>query len=965
MIQAMDEEPRIELDSPLTLKLCSVNKAYKTQSGVFPALKDINLELSGHGIVSILGPSGCGKTTLLNLLGGLDHQDSGSFLVNGVSTQSFKNADWDAYRNRYVGFVFQNYNLIPYKTVLENVLLPLEIAGAKRGRRIELAHEALKKVGLDDLSKKRPNQLSGGQQQRVAIARSIVNSPSLVLADEPTGALDSESSIAVLNLLKEIAKERLVVLVTHNQELAESYSDRQIIMKDGRIVSDSQKASETKTSDPCICFRRKTTRMSFLSCLGSSLKTLTRKKARVGLTTLSCSFGILGVALVLAINNGFSNYVSAVEKSVASSVPISLSPLSTRTHYESQSKGNEFPDEPNVNIYDSRKAYTEVVYNNFSDEYFSYLDAILDDPNCPAYGSAMSVMYYRKSLSYHFMKEDPSGEVREINQYQNASSSGYTIASLTSLPGTILHELYGDEENMSSLYDTIAGEFPSGANDLALVLDSYNRIDFKTMKALGFYAQDATLDDGNDVLSFDDILGSEFRCYTNSEYYGFKNEGELEASLMKRSFPSYNSLSLEISDSDGDGVYDAKLNDLSTEEETKEICEFVSPSASDIYSDVASHKPIKCKIVGILRPKRGSYIQLMPSSIAYTPALSKLIVADQENPITQRMAELQKDNWFLPRASFGFDGKERLEEAFRYLASAITKIKQTNSVDQASNDLANFKEKLGTAFCFMILSGANRSRAFSYVTSPSSYLSFCRGYGATFVQANFQELLLDATLNDGLTLGPDFFTSALDNGIIEYLASMNSYSLVDSILIFPSSVSTKAALVSYLDAWNELHPDQTNDYVDIMTDFTSSLGALVQVLSIVLVVFASVSLIVSSIMTAIITYLSVLERTREIGVLRSCGARKSDVGRLFELECLFVGLVAGGLGVGLSALACLPLNSFLNGMFPSNNLGEIARLNPLSGVLLILVSMALSFISGLIPSRMAARKDPVLCLRSE
>lgn len=966
--EAMSDEPENGIGGSASLSLRSIQKSYRTKGGIFPALNDVNLELGGHGIVSIIGPSGCGKTTLLNLLGGLDRPDSGVFEINGTPTESFKSSDWDAYRNRFVGFVFQNYNLIAYKTVLENVALPLQIAGVRKKERRKLALSALRKVGLENLQKKRPNQLSGGQMQRVAVARSIVNNPSLILADEPTGALDSESSVVVLDLLKEISKERLIVLVTHNQELAERYSDRIIKMKDGRILSDTGFSKNEKISNPCICFQKKKVHMPLISCLDSSLNTVAKKKSRIALTTLSCSFGILGVALILAINNGFSAYVSAVEKSVASSVPVSLSPVSTRTHYERQDKGTEFPEDNNVNIYDSRKSYSEVVYNNFSNEYFSYLDALMDDPSCPAYGSAMSVMYYRKSLYFHFMRQDPSGEVREINQYQTAASSGYTIASLTSLPGTILHELYGNEENMSSLYDTVAGTFPSKANDLALVLDSYNRIDFRTMKALGFYSENAMLDDGNDVVSFERILGSEFKCYTNSEYYGFKDADDLEANLMRRTFPSYNSLSADVSDEDGDGVYDAKLLDSGLDDETKEICEFVAPNVNDVYNDETAHKPIKCKIVGILRPKKGSYIQLMPSSVAYTPALSKLIVADQENPVTRKMAELQKNNWLLPRgpSSFcGFDGKERLSEAFQYLAKALTKIKKTNSVDEASNDLANFKEKLSSAFCFMILPGASASRSFSYVTSPSSYLSFCRGYGATFPLANFQELLLEASLNNGLVLGSSFFSEENEGNIIDYLASMNAYSLVDSILIFPSAVSTKSVLISYLDAWNDAHPDQTNDYLDIMTDFTSSLGTLVQVLSIVLIIFASISLVVSSIMTAIITYLSVLERTREIGVLRSCGARKRDVGRLFEFECLFVGLIAGAIGVALAVVSCLPLNAFLNGMFPSNNLGQIARLNPLSGVILIAVSMMLSFLSGLIPSRVAARKDPVICLRSE
>ena len=962
-------DPRNNTRKITSLELIGIQKKYQSGGNSFCALKEANLKLEGSGIVSIIGPSGCGKTTLLNIIGGLDHQTSGDLLINGVSTKSYKGKDWDLYRNKYIGFVFQNYNLVWYKNVLENVCLPLEIAGVKRAERKAKALAALEKVGLKGLEKKKPNQLSGGQMQRVAIARAIVNEPSIILADEPTGALDSEASLLVLNLLKEISKDHLVLLVTHNETLAQKYSDRIITMKDGLIVSDfGECKNPAKTILNCDS-REKNKCMSPLSALSSAGRTILLKKARISLTALSCSFGILGVALILAINNGFSSYVSNVERSVASSVPIALSPLTTRYHYENEENLPEYPDGNNVNISDYRKSYSEVIYNNFSEEYFSYLNAITKDKNCPAYGSAMSVMFYRKNLTYHFMKEDPSGSVRLINQYQNASSSGYTVASMTSLPGTILHEMYGDEDNMSSLYDTIAGKFPTQADELALVLDSYNRIDFSTMKALGFYVSDASMKGSLDTLTFDQILGSEFKCYTNSEYYGIHSLKELEEKTKTPSFPAYNSLSLNISDSDGDGAYEAEVKDEDPEKNSKTCRVIEAPTGAEVYADEANHKPIRCKIVGILRPSKGSYIQLMPSSLAYTPALTKRIVADLENPVTQKMAEYQKDNWLIPRGGEGsnwnFDGKQKLQEAFSTLASAITTIKKTGRVDDASNDLALFKNQLNSCFCFINANGALKSGNYSYYSSPSGYLGLCKTFGAEFPQANLRELIAEMALGDSLALGPDFFDGEANPNLVDYVASMNAYSLVDSILIFPSGLSSKDRLTSYLDAWNQKHPDQKNQYIDAMADFTSSLGTLIQVLSIVLVVFASVSLVVSSIMTAIITYLSVVERTKEIGILRACGARKRDVGRLFEFECLFVGLFAGLLGVGLSSLACIPLNSILNQRFPSNHLGAIAKLNPVTALVLVLVSMLLSFLSGYIPSRLAAKKDPVVCLRSE
>lgn len=957
--------------SPDLIRLDHVSKEYYFNGKPFFALKDITVSFPQRGMVAILGPSGCGKTTLLNLMAGLDHKTSGSLFIEGVSDADFKQKDWDVYRNSKIGFVFQNYNLINYRNVIHNIELPLQLSGIKRKTRKALALSALKKVGLEGLGKKKTSQLSGGQLQRVAIARAIVNNPFFVLADEPTGALDSESSKMVLDVLKEISRDRLVIFVTHNEELAKLYSDRIVRMKDGKIISDD--FSKTPSPLKPTCFDTdsslKATRRGFLSTgsvLASCFENLGHKKARTALTALSCSFGILGVALVLAINNGFSDYVSSVERSVANSVPISLSPVTTRTHYESVETLPEYPDEEIVNVYDSRKSFSETVYNNFSNEYFSYLDAIMEDPSCSAYGSAMSLMYYRRSLTYHFLKEDPSGAVREINQFANAKSSSYTIASLTSLPGTVLHEMYGDEANMSSLYDTIAGKFPTQANELALILDSYNRIDFSTMKALGFYASDATLDDENKTLTFDDMLNAEFKCYTNSSFYGVSSLEDLESKTVSIEQDAYTKLAVKIADEDKDGKYEAVVSDGDAQNHQK-ICKSVdTPKAKDVYNDDARYKPIKCKVVGILRPIKGSYLQLMPSSLAYTPALSKLMVADQQSEVTKRLAEYQKANWLIPYSEDG-DGKDKLQKAFNNLAQALTKMKSGSSFDDVSGELSNFKDFLNSSFRFVSATGRRNATGFqyTYATGVSAYMSWCKNLGAEFGTIDFQSMVLKAVLSDSVAFGYDFFDGTGETNIIDSLGSLNSYALVDSILIFPSSLASKTNLKSYLDAWNDAHPDSRNDYIDIMSDFTSEIATLVQLVSVILIIFASISLLVSSIMTAIITYVSVVERTKEIGILRSCGAKKLDIARLFESECLFIGFVAGCVGILLTCLACVPVNQILNGLFPSNNLGQIARLNPFHAFILIAVSALLAFISGLFPSQLAARKDPVVCLRSE
>lgn len=958
-----------EAENQQLIRLEGIQKEYKIDGAPFYALKNISLSFPSRGLVAVLGPSGCGKTTLLNLIGGLDHPTSGDFLFDGKSTSSFTEKQWDVYRNSRIGFVFQSYNLVNYRNVIQNVELPLELAGIARKERESLSRSALKKVGLEGLEKKKTNQLSGGQAQRVAIARAIVNHPSIVLADEPTGALDSSSSKMILDVLKDISLDCLVVFVTHNEELASNYADRIIRMKDGEVSSD-----ELMDNPPAVANAssnalspKKHSRLSPFSVLRSCLGNIAHKKTRTILTSVSCSFGILGIALILAINNGFSSYVDKVERSVANSVPISLSPVTVKTHYESTELPPEYPEEKEVYVYDSRKNFSETIYNNFSDEYFSYLNAIMDDPSCEAYGSAMSVMFYRKSLSYHFLKE-VGDDVLQINQFTNARSSTYTLSSSTAAPSTILHELYGDEKNMSSLYDTVAGKFPTEANELALVLDSYNRIDFSTMKALGFYSSDDVLDDDNKTFTFDEMLGSVFKCYTHAGYYGVSSAEEFDEKIVDFNVEGYSKLSVSITDGDGDGTYEASVKDEAPDQHVKTCKVFDPPSPKEVYSDDATHKPIVCKIVGILRPTKGSYIQLMPSSIAYTPALSKIMAAQQNEGVSQRLAEYQKNNWVIPYKtksnSWGFDGKESLQNAFDYLAKAITKIKAGGSFDDASAELSNFKTFLNSSFCYLNVNGYNGSTC-SYTSSASSFLSRCKNYGAEFGEIDFKSIVLETALSEFPNLGTDFFDGSGETSIVDWIASLNSYALVDSILIFPASLSSKTTITKYLDAWNSSHPEAQNEYLDVMSDFTSQIGVLVGLISAVLIVLTSISLLVSSIMTAIITYVSVVERTKEIGILRSCGAKKFDITRIFESESIFVGIVAGGLGILLTWLACIPVNKVLNQLFPSNNLGEIAKINPWHALLLIAISALLAFLSGLIPSQIAARKDPVVCLRNE
>lgn len=968
------------------LELVNIKKDYYVDEKPFAALRGISLSFPDKGFVAILGPSGCGKTTLLNIIGGLDHYTSGDLLINGKSTKDFKDAEWDAYRNEKVGFVFQSYNLIPHLSVLANVEISLTLNGAPRSERSARALDALKSVGLADAAKKRPNQLSGGQMQRVALARAIVNNPKIVLADEPTGALDSKTSVQVMDILRHMSQDRLVIMVTHNRDLANRYARRIIEMHDGSIVSDSSPVTGGPVTATTKMVNKKTS-MSFLTALSSSFQSIRTKKTRTILTAVASSFGIIGVALVLAVSNGFSNYVSNVEGSVASSVPISISKstYSTRTT-ATQEDYTEYPTGTEIYPYDTSSTYY-ISHTNYYDQ--NYIDNVVEP--LVNDGLARSVLINREGFLFNVLTEEGlagtnSGVYKYINQYDSAGLTGSVLQSVTSLPTTIFHELYGEEKGVMSMYDCIYGSYPKDPTDLVLITDRYNRVDYSTLKELGILTDS---DSSTNGISFSDIIGKEYKAYPTSTFYRSADD------TTEYSVASYDQITPHLTvDSSGNTSITISANPITkTISRVKRITD-TSAGYKEMYSDDNTYNPKDLKIVGILRPSKSSYINLMPSSIGYLSSLTDLFVKDSEEN-AQFVHTANENAWYFSQPTSSSTTTSGITKLQSSLNSLFTALKSFSSGDGTSSIDTTIATNLANSLTYQYFNVQDRYIGNSVSSSGigySSYLSASRWIGDdlrsdlvgkiidmisstdTAVSHNAEAALLERLLepsfyepgheSDDLTTSESDINT--DFNIVDLISYLKSYSLITSILIFPESLSTKAELLAKLDAYNDGKADsQKIIYSDIMSTFTDSLATLIRVISTVLIVFASISLVVSSTMTAIITYVSVIERTKEIGILRACGARKKDVGRLFEAECVIIGFVAGLIGIAVTWLACFPINAIVDHLYPGNNLSSIASLNPVHAVILLAVSTLLAWLSGLIPAQMGAHKDPVVALRTE
>jgi putative ABC transport system permease protein len=895
------------------LKLEKITKDYILGKNLsVPALKGIDLEFPKQGFAAILGQSGCGKTTLLNIIGGLDRYTKGDLKIDGKSTSQFKDKDWDNYRNKKIGMVFQSYNLISHMTVVGNVEIAMTLSGVSRSKRHERAIKALDSVGLASEIDKKPNQLSGGQMQRVAIARAIVNNPNIILADEPTGALDTKTSIQIMNILEELSKDKLIIMVTHNRNLAFSYATRVIEMSDGLVIKDSsndpkykkliekkenkeEEEKEIKDNSYTMVesdFNAKLanelakeknkgknkTSMSFGTALSISGRNLKTKKGRTIVTAIAGSIGIIGVALVLAISNGFSNYISNLESETLATFPVSIEEYTYDFSTVSDDYTDDsvaFPDDHDVVVSEPRSASFHV--NNITDDYLSYVDAMDTD--------LTSAIQYGYSLSSNVLTQNSdTGVVSSIKTAQSSLIESYTSTAYW-------NQLPDSEDFILSQYDLIEGTYPAAEDEVVLVVDEYNSMYSSTLEQLG-YSADA------DTISVEDILSHTFKLIPNDDYYtqnavtkdvsGYflkSNEQLKSEGLSVSDITSYlTSLATEVSadDPDIDLISETANNIMNYFEYDgtgRTIHSFSAPT-SEVKKTLFENNGTTLKVSGILRPKESTVTSVLSSGIYYTKALveTQLSVDSTSEIATDYANHLVINNLTTADASVYnvIDNCDEIE------ASTITEI----------------------------------------LENITNYLSYRKVYGT------------------------DIF--------------------VTSITIYPTSFDNKKEILAYLDLYNvgKSTADKVT-YTDLAGEITSSLETLVNIISSVLIAFASISLVVSSVMIGIITQTSVIERTKEIGILRAVGARKKDVSRLFEAEATIIGILAGVVGVGFTYLVSPIINVIINNLNPNFDTGNIASLLPSHALILIGISVVLTFIASLVPARIAAHKDPVVALRTE
>ena len=880
------------------LELVNIRKTYGKDESAVEALKGVSIKFRENEFVSILGQSGCGKTTLLNIVGGLDQYTSGDLIINGVSTKDYTDADWDTYRNHSIGFIFQSYNLIPHQTVLANVELALTLSGISKAERRKRAMQAIDKVGLRAHVNKRPNQLSGGQMQRVAIARALINSPDILLADEPTGALDSETSIQVMNLLKEIAKDRLVIMVTHNPELAEEYSTRIIKLHDGNLVDDSDpfdgkidyaQMLEIQRKQKMLK-RRKKSSMSFMTAMSLSFNNLMTKKGRTFLTSFAGSIGIIGIALILAVSTGVNAYIHSIEENTMSSYPIQIqqNTLNASSMMSSIMQSAQKPTEPR----DPNKIYsTEVMVTMMSSMTTSVTTNNLDKfkqyiENTPAFKEYASDIIYKYDfdLNTYLLQEDGTykNSSKGMNQlYSSMGMSGISLSmmqSMTSMMGSMgsvtgWTKLIGNSDTIAHDYELVDGRYPENVNEIVLIVDQNNQISDYTLYVLG-------IRDFNEVREY---MKHAIDAYVN----GTENTYKIESTSY--TYDEIYDFSFKVLvDSDHYVLDDGKIRELDSS--NKDDAKILNQRINDA---------IDLKIVGILRPSDDSMAMANIGTIGY--------LSD-------------------------------LEDAA---------IEKGNNSDVVKAQLANKEVDLFTGIRF---------DAKGYTIDDIPYLSeILEKIDSTEVDAVINQIL--AKLNEGKVTTNTYDGNLDDLGYID----------VDnpsSISIYPKDFDAKDQITKLIKDYNDKQGEKDEIiYTDTVALLMSSVTTIIDAISYVLIAFVAISLVVSSIMIGIITYISVLERTKEIGILRAIGASKKDIGRVFNAETLFVGLVAGLIGIACSLGLIVIINIIL---FHFTGIASLkAVLEPVPAIILVAISMVLTFVAGLFPSKTASNKDPVIALRSE
>ncbi len=784
------------------LKVKDIKKSYTTGDFTQHALNGVSVNFRKNEFVAILGPSGSGKTTFLNIIGGLDRYDSGDLIINGKTTADFTEADWDAYRNNSIGFIFQSYNLITHLSIVDNVEMGMTLSGVDPETKHKKALEALERVGLKDHIHKKPNQLSGGQMQRVAIARALANDPDIILADEPTGALDTETSKQIMDLIKEIAADKLVIMVTHNPELANEYADRIISFSDGKVTNDTNPFDGADSDNN---YELKKTSMSFKTALKLSGKNITTKKWCTALTAFASSIGIIGIALILALSGGFKIQVDKYQSNALSEFPIMILPMSAnyseediqemKTQFKSMMSGEvQFADTTAVKPYDLTHEAT-VHINKLDGDFESYLDNI--DP------SICNSVSRIKSFPMNVLYKTSDGKIKQISLSQFSTADFSSMYSTSGMGISTYPETLGEGQTsyLESNYDILAGSYPKNENEIVMVVDTQNRVDKSVLESLGF-----DVSDDKDI-PFDEIVGTQYKFADNDLMYTYNDNYKLY---------------MKTSENDLDSVYN---NDK---------CETLTVS-------------------GVVRIKGGTAMGFLSTGIAYSEKLVDKLIEKNES-------------------------------------TAVYKA-------QSESDT------------------------------------------------------------------PVFFSSDSYSDKSAMLSALGGNSSPVCILVYPCNFEAKDAVIQYLDKYNEgKSEDDTVVYTDLSSTITEMTGSIMDAITIVLIAFAAISLVVSLIMIAIITYISVLERTKEIGVLRALGARSKDITRVFNAETFITGLCSGTLGIAIAYVLIIPINIIIYNM---TGLSGVAKLNPLYALALMAVSLILTVLGGFIPAKMAAKKDPVLALRTE
>ncbi len=895
------------------LTLTGIQKTYIAGTSTVDALCGVSLSFRKNEFVAILGPSGCGKTTLLNIIGGLDRYTAGDLKVNGRSTKHFKDRDWDTYRNHSIGFVFQSYNLIPHQTVLKNVELALTLSGVSRAERRKRATEALEKVGLGDQLHKKPNQMSGGQMQRVAIARALVNDPEILLADEPTGALDSATSVQIMEILKEISGEKLIIMVTHNPELAAQYATRTVRLLDGEVTDDTnpyteEPACEVPTDKKVKKAKKKKekhTSMSFFTALSLSLNNLMTKKARTFLTSFAGSIGIIGIALILALSQGVQTYIDTVQEDTLSTYPLTIESATMNMSEMFTANDEEMQNKHDLDAVYSNSNMTHMLNSMMQGMVENDLNALreyFEDPdiNLEQYISDVKYAYDLDIALYNTAGDLPvKVDAMEIIDEMYESMMGMSYSDMVSGMGSmgnmassmmginIMSELLDNQELLDSQYELVdEGKWPTAYNEMVLVVNENNELMDMALYALGIRDRSEIpsliekVKNGEEVpveqltYSYDELLNTSFHLAIAADKYA---------------------------DTDGDGVFE----DLSL--------------GVDSISDL-SENGIEMKICGIVRPKEGAVASSISGVIGYSPKLAEYIIDYTEKTDVVKAQRADNETDVLTGMPF---------------AETITR-----------DEVKNYLLSMNPATLQML---------------PAEYAKV------------LGSLMPNPDLVDNMSASEvhTFFAPLLRPGqsTSTYESNLSLMGVADrekpvSISIYPKDFASKEEIVSLIDNFNEGREEEEQivytDYIGLMM---SSITTIINAISYILIAFVAISLVVSSIMIGIITYISVLERTKEIGILRSIGASKKDISRVFNAETLIVGFTAGAIGIGVTLLLCIPINIIIRTLTRIVNIGAVLPWK--AAIALVLISMVLTLVAGLFPARVAAKKDPVVALRTE